>query len=163
MRYCSCYYAVCIKGIHFNPTMREETPCLLRLGEYPKNTWYLLLLLCKIYRENLCAGWEFCEEQSVVITIFSLHFFGLPGPSRLGRICPGRVRYYSCTRYTSRGVSTSGCLHLLRERKCTGIIIFFNYSKHVRCGFDKFRVDAHLCKLRDTPTCRSFVLWMLSG
>ena len=27
-------------------------------------------------------------------------------------------------------------------------------SKHASCEFDKFRVDTHLCKLRDTPAAR---------
>ena len=29
---------------------------------------------------------------------------------------------------------------------------FIYFSNYVNCDFDRFRVDTHLCKLRDTPT-----------
>ena len=34
------------------------------------------------------------------------------------------------------------------------IYIYIIILKHVSCEFDKFRVDSHLCKLRDTPAAR---------
>ena len=36
---------------------------------------------------------------------------------------------------------------------CCGYV-FYNFSNKVSCEFDKFRVDAHLCKLRNTPLAR---------
>ena len=37
-------------------------------------------------------------------------------------------------------------------------IILYKYFNSVSCEFDKFRVDAHLCKLRNPPVGRPFVV-----
>ena len=45
-----------------------------------------------------------------------------------------------------------GPLGLVRQRLLPSK--HFNYSNNVSCGFDEFRVDNHICKLRITPVVR---------
>ena len=40
------------------------------------------------------------------------------------------------------------------------VIVFFQCSKHISCEFDRFRVDTHLYKLRDTPAGRVFYIYI---
>ena len=41
-----------------------------------------------------------------------------------------------------------------RQLSMSSIGFFFHYSNNASCESDKFTVDTHLCKLRDTPVVR---------
>ena len=65
-------------------------------------------------------------------------------PSRHSR--DARVYGYTLTAMQKRSTPPPPLLSLYMIKK--------HYFKHVSCEFDKFTVDTHLCKLRDTPAAR---------